>query len=80
MKEVLFCVVIKNQYNDSNFALDTDYSGGQKRSFLKMLELFDFVKVEDQDAFLKQFIENAPADVPLSDADIVAEVMAGRYG
>jgi hypothetical protein len=29
---------------------------------------------------LKQFIENAPADVPLSEADIVAEVMAQRYG
>ena len=52
----------------------------KKEAFLKMLELFDFVKVEDQDAFLKQFIENAPADVPLSEADIITEVMAGRYG
>lgn len=48
----------------------------KKEAFLKMLELFDFVKVEDSDTFLKQFIENAPADVPLSEADIVAEVMA----
>lgn len=52
----------------------------KKEAFIKMLELFDFVKVEDSDAFLKQFIENAPADVPFSEADIVAEVMTERYG
>lgn len=51
----------------------------KKEAFLKMLELFDFVKVEYSEDFLQKFIENAPADVPLTEADIVAEVMAERY-
>lgn len=44
-----------------------------------MLELFDFVEVENSEAFLNKFIENAPTEVPLSEADIVAEMMAQRY-
>ena len=51
----------------------------KKEAFIKMLELFDFVEVEDSEAFLNKFIENAPTEVPLSEADIVAEMMAQRY-
>ncbi len=52
----------------------------KEKAFLEMLKLFDFVKVESKDELLRRFIRNAPQNVPLTEADIVAEVMEHRYG
>ena len=42
----------------------------KKKSFIKMLELFNFVEVEDRHDQLNKFIENAPQNVPLSELEI----------
>jgi hypothetical protein len=51
----------------------------KEKAFLEMLKLFDFVKVESEEELLRHFIRNAPTNVPLTEADIVAEVMEHRY-
>jgi len=52
----------------------------KKKAFLEMLKWLDFVEVQTQTSVLQRFVKNAPKDVPLSYDDIVAEVMAHRYG
>jgi hypothetical protein len=52
----------------------------KEQAFLEMLKLFDFVKVESKEELLRRFIRNAPKNVPLTEADIVNEVMEHRYG
>jgi hypothetical protein len=52
----------------------------KEQAFLQMLQLFDFVKVESKEELLRRFIQNAPQNVPLSEADVVNEVMEHRYG
>ena len=51
----------------------------KEHAFLEMLKLFDFVKVENTQDILERFIHNAPENVPLSEEDIIAEVMEERY-
>lgn len=50
----------------------------KKKAFLEMLKLFDFVEVETLEAQVKQYIKNAPTNVPLTDNDIMQEVRAVR--
>lgn len=52
----------------------------KEQAFLEMLKLFDFVKVESKEELLRRFIRNAPKNVPLTEADVVNEVMEHRYG
>ena len=52
----------------------------KEKAFLEMLKLFDFVKIESKEELLHRLILNAPQNVPLTEEDIVAEVMAHRYG
>jgi len=52
----------------------------KKKAFLEMLKWLDFVEVQTQKSVLQRFVKNAPKNVPLSYDDIVAEVMAHRYG
>lgn len=52
----------------------------KEQAFLEMLKLFDFVKVESKEDLLRRFIRNAPQNVPLTEADVVNEVMEHRYG
>ncbi|MBK7937568.1 MAG: hypothetical protein IPJ82_10945 [Lewinellaceae bacterium] len=52
----------------------------KEKAFLEMLKLFDFVKVESKEELLHRFIGNAPQNVPLTEADVVNEVMEHRYG
>jgi len=52
----------------------------KEKAFLEMLKLFDFVKVLSKEELLRHFVQNAPKNVPLTEEDIVAEVMAHRYG
>jgi len=52
----------------------------KEQAFLEMLKLFDFVQVLSKEELLRRFVQNAPKWVPLTEADIVAEVMAHRYG
>jgi hypothetical protein len=42
----------------------------KKKSFIKMLQLFNFVEVENQQDQLNRFIENAPPNIPLTELDI----------
>ncbi len=49
-------------------------------AFLEILKQYEFVKVKDRREILEKFIQNAPKNVPLTDDDIVAEVMEHRYG
>lgn len=58
--------------------LDVDKSKYQ--AFLDMLKLFDFVRVESNDAFLERFLKNAPKDVPVSDDEVAEIVTSLRYG
>lgn len=46
------------------------------QAFLGMLKLLDFVKIESKEELLRRFIQN----VPLTEADVVNEVMEHRYG
>lgn len=52
----------------------------KEQAFLEMLKLFDFVKVESKEELLRRFIQNAPKNVPLTEVDVVNEVMEHRYG
>ena len=52
----------------------------KEKAFLEMLKLFDFVKVLSKEELLRHFAQNAPKNVPLTEEDVVAEVMAHRYG
>ena len=52
----------------------------KERAFLEMLKLFDFVKVESKEELLLRFIQNAPKNVPITEVDVVNEVMEHRYG
>ena len=52
----------------------------KEQAFLEMLKLFDFVKVESKEELLRRFIQNAPKNVPLTEIDVVNEVMEHRYG
>lgn len=52
----------------------------KKKAFLEMLQWLDFVEVQSPDSVLQRFVENAPEDVPLTDEEIIEEVMAHRYG
>jgi hypothetical protein len=52
----------------------------KKKAFFAMLKLFDFVKIETPDDVLTRFIERAPKNVPMTEAEILDEVMAHRYG
>ncbi len=50
----------------------------KKEAFLQMLQLFDFVEVETLEKQVSRYVQNAPADVPLTDDDIMHEVLAVR--
>jgi len=52
----------------------------KEKAFLEMLKLFDFVQVLSKEEILHNFIKNAPKKVPLSEEDVLAEVLAHRYG
>ncbi len=52
----------------------------KKKALLAMLKLFDFVQVETPEDVLKRFIQRAPKNVPLTEVDILNEVMENRYG
>ena len=52
----------------------------KKKAFLEMLQWLDFVEVQSPDSVLQRFVKNAPQDVPLTDEDVIEEVMAHRYG
>lgn len=52
----------------------------KEKAFLEMLKLFDFVKVLSEEELLRHFIQNAPKNVPLTEEDVVEEVMTHRYG
>ncbi len=62
----------------SRIILSVDKS--KEQAFLEMLKLFDFVKIETTQDVLERYIQNAPFDVPLSEEEIMAEVMEERYG
>ena len=51
----------------------------KRKAFMQMLQLFDFIQVEDYKVFLKRFIKNAPKRIPLSEEDIAKELMELRY-
>lgn len=50
----------------------------RKGDFLRMLKLFDFVEVEPLDRQVKQYVKNAPKDIPLTDDDIQGEINSVR--
>ena len=50
----------------------------KKKAFLQMLQLFDFVEVETLHKQVTRYVQNAPKDVPLTDDDIICEVLAVR--
>lgn len=50
----------------------------RKEAFMNMLSLFDFVEVETLDRQLNRYVANAPANVPLTDDDVQAEINAAR--
>lgn len=52
----------------------------KKKAFLEMLQWLDFVEVQSTGSVLQRFVKNAPKDVPLTDEEIVEEVMVHRYG
>jgi len=52
----------------------------KKKAFVAMLKLFDFVRVETPEDVLERFIQGAPKNVPLTEEDILNEVMEHRYG
>ena len=52
----------------------------KKRAFLEMLRWLDFVEVQSPHSVLQRFVKNAPEDVPLTDEEVIEEVMAHRYG
>ena len=52
----------------------------KKKAFLEMLQWLDFVEVQSADSMLQRFVKNAPEDVPLTDEEVIEEVMAHRYG
>jgi hypothetical protein len=52
----------------------------KKEAFLEMLKWLDFVEVQSPDSVLQRFLKTAPTDVSLDYDDVVAEVMAHRYG
>ncbi len=52
----------------------------KKKALIAMLKLFDFVQVETPEDVLKRFIQRAPKSVPLTEVDILNEVMEHRYG
>jgi hypothetical protein len=52
----------------------------KKKALIAMLKLFDFVQVETPEDVLKRFIQRAPKNVPLTEVDILNEVMEHRYG
>ena len=52
----------------------------KKKAFLEMLQWLDFVEVQSADSVLQRFVKNAPEDVPLTDEEIIGEVMIHRYG
>lgn len=51
----------------------------KKKAFLEMLQWLDFIEVQSADSVLSRFVKNAPKDVPLTDEEIVEEVMIHRY-
>ena len=50
----------------------------KKKAFLQMLQLFDFVEVETLEKQVSRYVHNAPKDVPLTDDDIMHEVLVVR--
>ncbi len=52
----------------------------KKKALIAMFKLFDFVQVETPEDVLKRFIQRAPKNVPLTEVDILNEVMEHRYG
>jgi hypothetical protein len=52
----------------------------KKEAFLEMRKWLDFVEVQSPDSVLQRFLKTAPTDVSLDYDDVVAEVMAHRYG
>ena len=52
----------------------------KKKAFLEMLQWLDFVEVQSADSVLQRFVKNAPEDVPLTDEEVIEEVMTHRYG
>ncbi len=52
----------------------------KKASLLKILKNLDYVEVETLDDKLNRFIKTAPKHIPLTEADIMKEVKAVRYG
>ena len=52
----------------------------KEKAFLEMLKLFDFVQVLSKEELLRNFVQNVPKKVPLTEKDILAELMAHRYG
>jgi len=76
-----FCITLsikKPMAATSRIILSVDKS--KEQAFLEMLKLFDFVKIETTQDVLERYIQNAPFDVPLSEEEIIAEVMEERYG
>ena len=52
----------------------------RKKAFVAMLKLFDFVRVETPEDVLDRFIQRAPKNAPLTEENILNEVMEHRYG
>lgn len=52
----------------------------KKKALIAMLKLFDFVQDETPENLLKRFIQRAPKNVPLTEEDILNEMMEHRYG
>ena len=44
------------------------------KEFIRLLNLFDFVKVEYKEEIINKYIKKAPSKIPLSDNDIQKEI------
>lgn len=48
------------------------------KAFLKMLKLFDFIKLESPEEKIARYIKSAPKNVPLTGDDIINLIKSGN--
>ncbi len=49
------------------------------RSFLLMLRKYDFIRIEKPEDILSRYVSTAPLNIPISDNDIIEEMMKKRW-
>ncbi len=65
----------KRQYNEQLTLL---INPAKKQALLEVLRIFEIGEIQSKQAIVEQYIQNAPKNVPISEAELISEVSKVR--